>query len=199
MSSYVTTQASPSTRPMRLSRSRLRLLASWAEADRALAELGRVEQGQTRIAARRQKALALLDGESARLEARAERLEATLEGFCRAQAAEATDHNGAHTTVLAPGRRSRRLLFGRVGFRHVHQLRVRDPERAVAALARNGLSRFLRVETALDRDTLHRGLLAARNNGGGELARRLARAGIRLETRDAWFYELHPVAVSRQR
>lgn len=183
-------------------------MESWDDADDALAALGKLERKQALLLARRAQAVERFERRAEQLEARAHELASALEAFSRAQAIEATDRNGRRTTVLAPGCRSRRLVFGRLGFRCVHQLIVRDPERAVTRLARNGLGeKFLRVETQLDRDALHHFLVAAPNGAGRRLApqaaglaaarRQLARAGIRLETRDAWFYELHPRAIAR--
>ncbi|MFQ5817919.1 MAG: host-nuclease inhibitor Gam family protein [Terriglobia bacterium] len=182
--------------------SRPRRIRSWAEADSALAELGKLARQQGKLSARRAQALAGVERQAARLQARARQLAAALEKFSCKQAVHATGPNGEPTTTLAAGRRSRRLVFGRVGFRRVHWLAVRDPERAVAALARNSLSRFLRVETQLDCEALHRCLVAAHTNGQGRprsaaTPQKLARVGIRLKTRDAWFYELHPQAVAR--
>lgn len=174
-----------------------RRVRSWAEADSALAELGKLERARTKLAAQRVRAVARIERQAERLEARAARLARGLEVFCRAQAVEAAGQNGERTTLLAAGRRSRRLVFGRVGFHRVHRLAVGNEERAVAALRRSRLAgKFLRVEAQLDRDALTRALLAARTNGAAA-GRRLARAGIHLETRDAWFYELHPEAVAR--
>lgn len=181
---------------------RARRIESWAEADSALAELGRLERRQAKLAARRAAAVERVERLAARQQARLRQLAAALEQFCRAQAVEGTARNGARTTLLGPGRRSRRLVFGRVGFHQVHALEVRDPERALAALERNGLGeKFLRVEAQLDRPALRDCLLEARTNGAGgrrrAVERQLARAGVRLETRDTWFYEIHPAAVAR--
>ncbi len=179
---------------------------TWADADTALAELGKLEHTQAQLERERAQALARLDARADRLQERATRLARALEGFCRAQAIEGTDRNGHPAALLASGRRSRRLVFGRVGFHRVHRLVVADAARAVARLAQNGLGmRFLRVERHLDREALHRALLASPSTSDGRarsgrartLVRELARTGIRLETRDAWFYELNRAAVAR--
>ena len=181
-------------------------LDSWADADTALAELGKLEHTQAHLERERVQALARLEARADRLHERATRLARALEAFCRAQTVEGTDRNGHPAALLATGRRSRRLVFGRVGFHRVHWLAVANAARAVARLAQNGLgTRFLRVERQLDREALHRALLAspaashrrARFGRARSLARELARAGIRLETRDAWFYEIHRAAVAR--
>ncbi|MFQ5925905.1 MAG: host-nuclease inhibitor Gam family protein [Terriglobia bacterium] len=175
-----------------------RRIQTWAEADNALAELGKLQREQARLSARRAKALAGIEQRAARLQARAQGLAAALEKFSRQQAVNSTGPNSEPTTTLTASRRSRRLVFGRVGFRRVHRLAVRDAERAVRALRRNGLSRFLRLEPELNREALHRCLLEARTNSHGSATpQKLARAGIRLTTRDTWFYELHRQAIER--
>lgn len=174
-----------------------RRVRSWADADTALAELGRLERVQAKLGGQHARAVERIERQAERVAARAARLARGLEAFCRAQAVESTGRKGERTTLLAEGRRSRRLVFGRVGFHQVHRLAVGNEERAVAVLRRNGLgAKFLRVEAQLDRDALTRALLEARANGSAA-AKRLSRAGIRLETRDAWFYEVHPEAVAR--
>jgi len=176
---------------------------SWAAADSALAELGKLEQQQVALFARRTAEIEAVarrwERAGARLEARQRQLKAALEKFCREQAVVFTDRNGYRSTALTTnGRRSRRLLFGRLGFRRVHALRVRDEARAIALLARNPTGRrFIRVESALDRNTLHQFLLQATNNGQVSFVQRLQRAGIRLHTHDAWFYKTNPEAVVR--
>jgi len=182
-------------RPMRVE--------SWAAADSALAELGKLERQQEALAARRaaeiEAAARRWERAAARLEARQRHLATALEKFCREQAVAFTDRNGHRSTALTTnGRRSRSLLFGRLGFRRVHWLRVRNEARAIAALARSRSGRrFIRVESALDRDTLHQFLLQATNNGQVSFVQRLQRAGIRLHTHDAWFYKTNPEAVVR--
>lgn len=192
---------SPSKFSQEFSSPRRPPIASWGEADSALAQLGKLERAQARLAAHEEAALARLQRRRGELAARRQELTSALENFCRTQAVETCDGNGHRTTLLEPRRRSRRLLFGRLGFHRVHRLEVREPERAVQLLSRNGLgARFLRVERQLDREALHRALVAGANGGGKhprQMARGLARAGIRLETRDAFFYELHPQAVAR--
>jgi len=182
-------------RPMRVE--------SWPAADSALAELGKLDRQQEALAARRaaeiEAAARRWERAGARLEARQRQLAAALEKFCREQAVAFTDRNGHRSTALTTnGCRSRSLLFGRLGFRRVHWLRVRNEARAMAALARSRSGRrFLRVESALNRDALHQFLVQAANNGQRSFAQRLRRAGIRLLTRDAWFYETNPEAIAR--
>ena len=96
-------------------------------------------------------------------------------------------------------RRSRRLLFGRVGYRRSRAVRIRSEAAALRALAhwRAG-QQFLRLRTELDREALHRFLHnGVEAPGAAPVAARLRRSGIRLEERDAWFYELDRRALER--
>ncbi len=169
----------------------------WAEADAALAELGRLERTLEGIERRRTAEMAQAEQraaeESQRLEAERERLAGALEGFCRRRGAELRRLNGH-------GRRSRRLLFGRVGYRASQAVVVRSETSALRALAGWGAGQqFLRTRTELDRETLRRFLAGrqAKAVPGRSLEGRLRRAGIELERRDIWFYEVDDEAVER--
>ncbi len=144
---------------------------SWAEVEAALVELGRLEQAMLAIEVERATAL---------------------ERFCRERWDEFARENGQ-------GRRSRQLLFGRVGFRRTQAVVVRSEEQALEALRRWRAGRaFLRVRTELDREGLRQFLLAGQRRGRRkEAEQRLRRAGIRLEAREAWFCELDAGALER--
>ncbi len=162
-------------------------LTSWAEADAALADLGRLDEEATAAEEQYRRAMAEAEAEAARtraaLKEQRERLLRLLEDFCR-----------CHESELA--RRSRRLLFGRVGFRTAPAVVVRDESAAVASLVGClQAERFLRVRRELDREALRAFLLRAQN-GNGRLRHRLKRAGIRLELRDHWFYSINEAALS---
>lgn len=170
----------------------------WGQADAALAELGRLQARLERLEERRATAVARAEAAAAESgqewTAEQRRLEAALERFCRSRkAAELLRVNG-HS------RRSRRLLFGRVGYRRAHKVVVKSEAAALRALAhwRAG-QRFLRLRTELDRDALGRFLRngAEPRRDDAFVARRLGRAGIALSTRDLWFYELNPRALAR--
>ncbi len=169
----------------------------WGQADAALAELGRVRARLGRLEERRGAAVARAEAATAEAEkplaAERRRLEAALERFCRRHRLELARVNG-HS------RRSRRLLFGRVGYRRSQSVVVRSEAAALRALAhwRAG-QRFLRLRTELDRDALGRFLRngAEATSEAAFVARRLGRAGIALDTRDLWFYELDPRAGER--
>lgn len=173
-----------------------RRLDCWGQADVALAELGRVRARLERLEER--SAAAVARAQAAAVEAgrelagRQRHLEAALERFCRAHQPELARVNG-HS------RRSRRLLFGRVGYRRSQAVVVRSEAAALRALAhwRAG-QRFLRLRTELDREALGRFLRhgAETTRDFAFVARRLGRAGLALHTRDLWFYELDPRALA---
>jgi len=174
-----------------------RRIDCWGQADAALAELGRLRARLERLEKRRGAAVARAEAATAAAEkplaAQQRRLETALERFCRRHQPELARVNG-HS------RRSRRLLFGRVGYRRSQSVVVRSEAAALRALAQwRAGQRFLRLRTELDRDAL--GLFlrnGAEATGESALvARRLGRAGIRLDTRDLWFYELDPRALAR--
>lgn len=172
-------------------------MQGWGEADAALAELGRLEERLAAIEQRRANALARAEVEAARasrtLAARRMKLAAALERFCQRHKPELARVNG-HS------RRSRRLLFGQVGFRQSQGIVVRNEAAALRALAhwRAG-QQFLRVRTEVDREGLRRFLLAGerRPRGWTLVRQRLSRAGVELQQREIWFYELDPCALKR--
>ena len=169
----------------------------WGQADAALAELGHLEKRLAVLGRRREQALAKAEAAAARaaegLEARRAKLAAALERFCRRQQPELARVNG-HS------RRSRWLLFGRVGFRASQAVVVRSEAAALRALAhwRAG-QQFLRVRTELDREGLREFLLRRDGLSGhrGQARRRLRRAGIELDQRQHWFYEIDRRALER--
>ena len=169
----------------------------WGEVDVALAELGRLAKQLEGVQQRQLDALARIEAENAAerrgLERRQRELVESLERYCRQQG-PALDRVDGH------GRRSRRLLFGRVGYRGSQAVVIRDEAAALEALAAWRAGRqFLRVRTELDRESLRQFLLeaAGRNGNGARVRRRLGRAGIRVEQREKWFYEIDWEAVER--
>ncbi len=184
----------PGEKQARLQDSRIEC---WAEADAALAELGQLERRLEGIEQRRSAEVAQAEQrateERQRLEAERARLAGALEGFCRRRGPELRRLNG-HT------RRSRRLLFGRVGYRASQAVVVRSETSALRALAGWGAGQqFLRTRTELDREALRRFLTGRQSKEipGRSLEGRLRRAGIELERRDIWFYEVDGEAVER--
>lgn len=173
-------------------------LDCWGQADAALAELGRLRARLERLEERRAAAVAHAAAAAAEAgrewAARQRRLEAALERFCRSRKA------GELARVNGHSRRSRRLVFGRVGYRRSQGVVVKSEAAALKALAhwRAGQC-FLRLRTELDREALGRFLRNGAETGRdfAFVARRLRRAGVGLLTRDLWFYELDPRAVAR--
>lgn len=169
---------------------------NWGQADAALAELGHLESRLEQLRQRRAAALARAEAAAAAaahgLEARRAILENALEKFCGSRAAEELARVNGHS------RRSRRLLFGRVGYRSSQAVEVRSEAAALRALAhwRAG-QKFLRQRTELDREALREFLLRAKPAGARFAQRRLRRAGIGLERRERWFYELDRAAIER--
>ena len=166
----------------------------WSEADAALAELGRTEQELDSIEQRRQLVVARAELEARRasrpLERKRARLLSALARFCRRHQAELVRANG-HS------RRSRALLFGRLGFRTSQAVLVGEEAAALRALAHwPAGEQFLRVRTELDRESLRNFLLSAAGRSV-PIRRRLGRAGIRLQRRQNWFYEIDTQAVER--
>ena len=175
---------------------------SWEDAEGALAELARVEAALMAVELDRAAAEETARLEALPLEGRRERLASGLERFCRGRGAEFTERG-------RDGRRSRRLVFGRMGFRRSVGVSVADEQRAIRRLGRmKEGGRLLRRRIELDREAVRECLLRERaHNGGpsrrggrschGRLATELHRAGVRLEARDNWFFELLRGAAER--
>lgn len=171
---------------------------SWADAERALLTLAKLEHELEQIESRELEAVAQARAEAGALRRRPagerQALAAALESFCQERLAR----RGDLTSVQAP--KSRRLSIGRVGYRQAHRVVMRSEEaaRQVLEAVRQG-RRFLRVTTEVDRAALRTFLLKFREErgrrGGGRqqarLRRRLKRAGVRLARRDYWFYEVN--------
>lgn len=169
----------------------------WGEVDGVLAELGRLAKHWEEVRQRQTERLARVEAEGAEerreLELRQRELEESLERFCRRQG-PALDRVDGH------GRRSRRLMFGRVGYRGSQAVVIRDEAAALEALAAWRAGRqFLRVRTELDRESLRQFLLeaAGRNGNGARVRRRLGRAGIRVEKKENFFYEIDREAITK--
>jgi len=167
----------------------------WSEADAALAELGWLERHLVAIEKRRREATAAVEVKAAKdahgLEARRRRLTTALERFCRQQGPALSSANGHRL-------RSRRLLFGRVGFRLWQAVVIREEAAALRRLERwRAGQQFLRARTELDREALHDFLRANGDNRDGYgtvvdagVRRWLRRAGIELAARERWFYQV---------
>lgn len=181
-------------------------MGCWGEVEAALVELARMEGELAKAAATGSERMARLEGElaaeKAPLEGRREEVAAAVERFCRSQR-PALDRVDGHDL------RSRRLRFGRVGWRASQAVVIRDQAAAMKALAgwRPGRA-FLRVRTEVDREGLREFLAKAQAlNGSGAaptpsgqaLRRRLRRAGVRIEQREKWFYEIDWEAIKERK
>lgn len=176
-------------------------IEAWEQAEEALGELARLEVQLLLIEQEREAAEEKARSRADRLEARHKGLAAGLERFCR-------ERPGEFERRGRGGRRSRLLVFGRIGFRHSVGVTVADEARAVRRLEGTGAGdRFLRRRTELDREALRRFLLRsspgnhsrarAHNRLACGLGRELGKAGIRLEARELWFCEPRPGAAER--
>jgi len=180
--------------PHRGRQAKVRQVGCWSEADAALAELGQVEQRLEAVENERRAAVAAAESGALvagrRPSQERARLLRLLEKFCCRHQSELARRNG-HS------RRSRRLLFGRMGWRGSLAVVVEKEAKALRLLAhwRTG-QRFLRVRTELDREGLRDFLLSAAKRTE-PTRRRLRRAGIRLEQRQNWFYETDREALRR--
>ncbi|MGH9787335.1 MAG: host-nuclease inhibitor Gam family protein [Candidatus Acidiferrales bacterium] len=172
-------------------------MGCWGEVEAALAELAELEQALGEVEAEQVERLARMEQEletgRGPLDERRRELTGALERFCRRQK-PGLDRVDGHE------RRSRRLLFGRVGWRASQAVVIRDEATAMRTLAgwRPG-RKFLRVRAELDREGLREFLARAQalNGSGAGIRRRLSRAGIRMEQREKWFYEIDWKAVKR--
>ena len=92
--------------------------------------------------------------------------------------------------VVARGRKSMELAFGRLGSRSSRGVEVDDAAAAQQWLAGNGFGRFLRVRTELDREGLRSALVGGNGSGKGEFRELLRCPGLRLREREEFWYEV---------
>ncbi|HXE75358.1 MAG TPA: host-nuclease inhibitor Gam family protein [Candidatus Xenobia bacterium] len=171
-------------------------VSCWLEVEKSLLQLAQLTLQLGTLERAGAEARARLESEiSARrapLESQRVRLERAIEKFCR--------RHDELARIDGHARKSRTLRFGRVGYRTARAVSIQDEARALRALAnwRPG-QQFLRVRTELDRDSLRQFFLQAvgKNGPGARVRRRLQRAGVRLQQREKWFYELNWEALKR--
>lgn len=181
----------------------LRRVRCWGDAEVALAALARLEYELSQFARQEEVAVAQVRKRADRQRRgplkRRQEIEAALERFCRGL----WGRKGGMEFDLSQGQvaRSRRLLFGRVGMRRSHAMKIRSEASALRSLAGTPAGRrFLRVQTEIDREGLRgflfqqakraRALRSPNGHGGTPMTRMLRRVGVRLEEREHWFYEL---------
>jgi len=154
---------------------------NWDDINRRLARLGHIEQQAESLQARLDRKVAELKERtleaSRELEREREKLRNEVECFYWAHREE----------VLADGRKSIELPFGRLGSRSSRRVVVDHPAAAQQWLAANGLEQFLRIRTELDREALRSVLLAGSGNGNGTFAKLVCCPGVHLcEKQEFW-------------
>jgi len=160
----------------------------WEEVNERLACLGEIERQLRALRDKFQVKVAVLKQQSIEashpLEQEKEKLERQIERFYWAHRAG----------VPTPGRKSVELAFGRLGARRSQSLVVEDARAAGQWLAANGLNRFLRHRTELDREALRSALLAPIGLGSGPGDTASAQLpncpGISLRQREEFWYEV---------
>lgn len=157
----------------------------WDEVDRRLARLGEIGRKLEMLQGRLERKVAELKQQmqeaSRELEEEQDRLREEIEQFYWAQRKE----------VLAAGRKSVELVFGRLGSRRSCRLVVEDPAAVQQWLAAQGLESYLRTRTEIDREAIRSALLAGNGSRNGEAAALASCPAIRLQEREEFWYEVH--------
>ncbi|MBI4465147.1 MAG: host-nuclease inhibitor Gam family protein [Acidobacteria bacterium] len=135
---------------------------SWEEVNQRLAYLGEMERQIRALRDQFEQKVAVLKQQwieaSQPVESERERMQDQIERFYWAHRDE----------VLAAGRKSVELPFGRLGTRRSRSLLVEDSATVQRWLAANGLDRYLRTRTEIDREALRSALLAEDASANGE-------------------------------
>ena len=159
---------------------------SWDEVNQRLAYLGEMERQIRALRDQFEQKVAVLKQQwieaSQPVESERERMQGQIERFYWAHRDE----------VLAGGRKTVELPFGRLGTRHSRSLTVEDPVAAQRWLAANGLDQYLRMRTEMDREAIRSALLAEDGSGQGEAAALLACPTLRLRESEQFWYEANP-------
>ena len=157
----------------------------WDDVNQSLARLGEIERQMEARRARLNHRVAELKQrtlEAGReLEREQERLLRQIERFYWAHRME----------VLAGGRKSVELPFGRLGARCSRSVVLEDAAAALEWLLSSGFHRYLRKRTEIDREAI-RAVLLARNGTGGEAAELLRCPSIALRESEEFWYEADP-------
>ena len=157
---------------------------SWEEVNQRLAYLGEVERQIRALRDQFEQKVAVLKQQwleaSQPVEQERERLQQQIERF----------YWGHRGELLAEGRKSVELAFGRLGSRLSRCVVVEDAEAAQQWLEAHGLGRFLRTRTEVDREAIRSALLAS--NGSGESLSRalLACPAIQFQETEQFWYEV---------
>ena len=176
-------KATRSEQPARPRKAAVSELLSWDEVNQKLAGLGELERQmralrdhfEEKVAVLKQQ---LLEG-SQPMAGEKKKFVQQIERFYWA-------HRGE---VLSQGRKSVELAFGRLGSRSTRSVVVENAAAAQQWLAGNGLTKYLRTRTELDRESLRSALLAA--DAAGEPSPLLLRCpGVRLRESEEFWYEV---------
>lgn len=157
---------------------------SWEEINQRLACLGEVERQIRALRDQFEQKVAVLKQQwlesNEPVASERKKLEKEIERFYWAHRDE----------VLAGGRKSVELAFGKMGSRSSCSLVVDDAAAAEQWLSINGLGRYLRLRTEIDREALRSVLLGGSGSGNGAYAELLACPGIHLREKEEFWYEV---------
>jgi len=157
---------------------------SWKEVNQRLAYLGEMERQVRGLRDQFEQKVAVLKQQwleaSQPVVREKERVEGQIECFYWAHRDE----------VLAGGRKSVDLAFGRLGSRSSRGVVVEDAAAAQQWLGGNGFGRYLRVRTEIDREGLRSALVGGNGSGNGESVELLRCPGIRLRESEEFWYEV---------
>lgn len=165
-------------------------LRSWEQVNQRLASLGEAERQIRSLQDQFEQKVAVLKQQW--LEAShpvvrdKEKIECQIERFFWAHRDE----------VLACGRKSVDLVFGRLGSRHSRSVVVRDAAAAIDWLRDNGFKRYLRTRTELDREAL-RSVLVGASAAAADVGDLVRCPGIRLREADEFWYEVDDSRLDR--
>jgi phage host-nuclease inhibitor protein Gam len=164
-------------------------LRSWEQVNQRLASLGEAERQIRSLRDQFEQKVAVLKQQW--LEAShpvlrdKEKIECQIERFYWAHCDE----------VLACGRKSVDLVFGRLGSRHSRSVVVRDAAAAIDWLRDNGFKRYLRTRTELDREALRSSLVGT--SGAADVSDLDRCPGVRLREADEFWYEVDDSRLDR--
>lgn len=157
---------------------------NWEEVNQRLAYLGEAERQIRALRDQFEQKVAVLKQQwleaSQPVEQERDRLREQIERF----------YWGHRGELLAEGRKSVELAFGRLGSRLSRSVAVEDAVAAQQWLEAHSLARFLRTRTEVDREAIRSALLAS--NGSGEFLSRalLACPAIQFQETEQFWYEV---------
>jgi len=157
---------------------------SWDEVNQRLAYLGEMERQIRALRDQFEQKVAVLKQQwieaSQPVESERKRLQDQIERFYWAHRRE----------VLAEGRKSVELPFGRLGSRLSRSVVVEDAAAAQQWLEAQGLDRFLRARTEIDREADRATFLSTNGSGNGQSSAVLACPMIHLQETEQFWYEV---------